>query len=227
MKNAWGEIQFYGPKLSTYEEGVLMAILALLDTTEQHNGTGAYTYKGPFYPLLRLLKGSKPNKSEYKRVYRALKPLSVSGFNLVLFRDNKVYTERLSNILTYAEWNNETRELTITLNPYFHAIYVNGNFTLIDIEQRMRLKSPVAKALHRFILSHRDNVWQGHFLTLAASLNLHLEQPAFHIRQVLKEAMNQLIGASILSGESRFISRDIVKLHRTHTAKDRKRMMKR
>ena len=31
MKSAWGEIQFCGPKLSTYEEDVLMAILALLN----------------------------------------------------------------------------------------------------------------------------------------------------------------------------------------------------
>ena len=226
MKSAWGEIQFYGPKLSTYEEDVLMAILALLDMTGRREGTGAYTYKGSFYPLLKLLKGPKPSKSEYRRVYRALKLLSVSGFNLVIFRDNKAHTERLSNIVTYAEWNHETRELTITLNPYFHAIYVNRNFTLIDIEQRMRLTSPVAKALHRFILSHRNNVWQGHFLTLAASLNLNLEQPPFHIRESLRDAMAQLIKEGILSGESRFVSRDIIRIDRTAVAKERKRMVK-
>ncbi len=226
MKSAWGEIQFYGPKLSTYEEDVLMAILALLDTTGRRDGTGVYTYKRSFYPLLKLLKGPKPNRSEYKRVYRALKLLSVSGFNLVMFRDNKTHTERLSNILTYAEWNHETKELTITLNPYFHAIYVNGNFTLIDMEQRMRLKSPVAKALHRFILSHRDNSWQGHFLTLAASLNLNLEQPPFHIRESLRDALAQLIKEGILSRESRFVSRDIIRLDRTAAAKERKRMVK-
>ena len=35
MKSAWGEIQFCGPKLSTYEEDVLMAILALLNKNKE------------------------------------------------------------------------------------------------------------------------------------------------------------------------------------------------
>jgi hypothetical protein len=131
MKSAWGEIQFYGPKLSTYEEDVLMAILALFNNAGKRSetttdGQGTYTYTGPFYPLLKLIKGPKPNKTEYKRVYRALKLLNVSGFNLIIFRDNKIQKEQLSNILTYAEWNHETKELKITLNPYFYEIYLNS-----------------------------------------------------------------------------------------------------
>lgn len=231
MKSAWGEIQFYGPKLSTYEEDVLMATLALLNNTDKRSetttdGQSAYTYKGPFYPLLRLIKGPKPNKTEYKRVYRALKLLNVSGFNLVIFRNNKTQKEQLSNILTYAEWDHETKELKITLNPYFYEIYMKGNFTLIEIKQRMCLTSPIAKALHRFVLSHRDNAWQGHFLTLGASLNLNLEQAPFHIRQSLKDAIRQLVKESILSKESKFISQDIIKLNRKPEATERKKALK-
>ena len=231
MKSAWGEIQFCGPKLSTYEEDVLMAILALLNNKNKRSETTAdgkdtYTYKGPFYPLLRLIKGPKPNKLEYKRVHRALKLLNVSGFNLIIFRDNKIQKEYLSNILTYAEWNHETKELKITLNPYFYEIYMKGNFTLIEIEQRMRLKSPISKALHRFVLSHRDNTWQGHFLTLGASLNLNLEQAHFHIRQGIKEAIRQLIKEAILTKESKFISQDIIKLVRKSESAERKKALK-
>ena len=231
MKSAWGKIQFYGPKLSTYEEDVLMAILALLNNTKKRSdstieGQDTYTYKGPFYPLLKLIKGPKPNNTEYKRVYRALKLLNVSGFNLVIFRDNKIQKEQLSNILTYAEWNHETKELKITLNPYFYEIYMKGNFTLIEIEQRMRLTSPIAKALHRFILSHRDNTWQGHFLTLAATLNLNVEQPAFEIRRLIKLSINQLIKENILSKRSKFISQDIIRLERKPEATERKKSLK-
>jgi len=231
MKSAWGEIQFYGPKLSTYEEDVLMAILALLNNANKRSETAAdgkstYTYNGPFYPLLKLIKGNKPNKIEYKRVHRALKLLNVSGFNLILLRDNKIQKEQLSNILTYAEWDHENKELKITINPYFYEIYMKGNFTLIEIEQRMRLKSPIAKALHRFILSHRDNTWQGHFITLSASLNLNLEQTHFHIRRDLKEAVRQLIKESILSKESKFISQDIIKLVRKIETTERKKALK-
>lgn len=231
MKSAWGEIQFYGPKLSTYEEDVLMAILALLNNTDKRSetttdGQSTYTYTGPFYPLLKLIKGSKPNKTEYKRVYQALKLLNVSGFNLVIFRNNKIQKEQLSNILTYAEWDHENKELKITLNPYFYEIYMKGNFTLIEIEQRMRLTSPIAKALHRFILSHRNNTWQGHFLTLAATLNLNVKQPAFEIRRLIKLAINQLIKENILSKQSKFILQDIIKLERKPEATERKKILK-
>jgi hypothetical protein len=149
----------------------------------------------------------------------------VSGFNLVIFRNNKTQKEQLSNILTYAEWDHETKELKITLNPYFYEIYMKGNFTLIEIKQRMCLTSPIAKALHRFVLSHRDNAWQGHFLTLGASLNLNLEQAPFHIRQSLKDAIIQLVKESILSRESKFISQDIIKLNRKPEATERKKVL--
>jgi hypothetical protein len=231
MKNAWGEIQFSGPKLSTYEEDVLMAILALLNNADKRDetiidGQGTYTYKGSFYPLIKLVKGPKPNKTEYKRVYRALKLLNVSGFNLILFKDNKILKEQLSNILTYAEWDHKTKELKITLNPYFYEIFLRGNFTLIELEQRRRLTSPIAKSLHRFVLSHRDSTWQGHFLTLAATLNLDVEQSAFQIRRLIKRSINQLVKEGILVKESRFISQDIVKLERSPGAIERKKALK-
>jgi hypothetical protein len=230
MKSSWGEIQFYGPKLSTYEEDVFMAILALFNDiykkTETTNNQTTYTYKGPFYPLLKLVKGPKPSKTEYGRVYRALKLLNVSGFNLVICKDNKVQKEQLLNILSYAEWDHNTKELKIILNPYFYETYIKGNFTLIEIEQRMRLTSPIAKAIHRFILSHRDNTWQGHFLTLAAALNLNIEQPAFEIRRLIKLSIGQLIKENILTNKSKFIYQDIVKLDRNPEVVERKKSLK-
>ena len=231
MKNAWGEIQFSGPRLSTYEEDVLMALLALLNNADKRTettieGQGTYTYKGPFYPLLKLIKGPKPNKTEYRRVYEALRLLATSGFNLVVFKDGKIKKERLSNILTYAEWDHETKELKITLNPYFYEIYMKGNFTLIEIEQRRRLTSPIAKALHRFVLSHRDNTWQGHFLTLAATLNLNIEQATKEIRRLIKLAMAQLIKENILTKQSKFVSQDVVRLDRQIGVTERKKALK-
>jgi hypothetical protein len=39
MENAWGKIKFSGPKLSIYEEDVLMAILALLNNINNRGET--------------------------------------------------------------------------------------------------------------------------------------------------------------------------------------------
>ena len=228
MENAWGKIRFSGPKLSIYEEDVLMAILALLNNINnrgetQIEGRATYTYKGPFYPLLKLIKGLKPNQTEYKRVYDTLRLLSTSGFDLELKKEDKV---NFTNILSCAEWDRKNKELKITLNPYFYEIYMKGNFTLIEIEQRMRLKSPIAKALHRFILSHRDNTWHGHFLTLAATLNLDVKQAGYQIRRLLRRSIGELKDKGILTDNSKFVSQDIIKLERRPEATERKKALK-
>jgi hypothetical protein len=229
--NSWGKIFFTGPKLSTYEEDVLMAILALLNDSHIRSettigGRVSYSYEGTYYPLLKLIDGPHPNQKAYNRVYDALGLLSTSSLNLQIIKHGELKTEELVNILTYAKRDHETKQLKIVVNPYFYEIYMAGNFTLIEIEQRLRLSSPVAKALHRFVMSHRDNTWHGHFETLADSLNIDKDQPKKQKRRLIKSAINQLKEENILTGKSTFISLDVVRLERTHEAIKRKKALK-
>ena len=73
--NSWGEIKYTGPKLSTYEEDVLLAVLALLDGkknrhVEQVKGKSTYSYRGPLLPVLRLMgyTGKSYGRTDYTRV---------------------------------------------------------------------------------------------------------------------------------------------------------------
>lgn len=232
----WGEIKYTGPKLSTYEEDVLMVLLAVLDGESQHrqiehiveieNGKvterKSYTYKGPAWPLLRLLGYKKPGKDAYKRLISALELMGVAGVKLCISdgktKGGKKRSPRITQLATMLaciRWDDKKKELTATVNPFFYETYMAGRLTLMDVAKRIGLRGNIAKSLYRFIQSHRQNpVFAGHFLTLADALNMDREQPAKEIRRALKTAINELIRQGILMKKSGFVDTDIIKLNR-------------
>lgn len=238
--SSWGEILYAGPKLTTYEEDVLSAVLAILDMiehrkkTEDKEGQTTYTYKGPFLPILKLVspKTQKFGKTNYKRVYEALELMEHSSIKL---RINKrkakgkqtVSSREAMNLISHVKWDDKKQELSVTINPFFYESFARGSITLLDVLQRSELRSPIAKSLYRFMMSHKGNVWEGHFLTLAAALNLDLEQPQKEIKRYITRAIKTLISHKLLeisSGIAR--NSDVVKLTRTQFAKQRRQQLK-
>lgn len=213
-KSAWGQITYTGPKLSIYEEDALMAVLAAIDALHDKQG---YTYKGPGLPLLKLIGYEKPNKDEYKRLYDSLKRMLGAVFEI----DIKSIKRKAENVLSTVEVNNKTKDFVVTVNPYFYEMYLAGNVTLIDVIQRRKLKKATAKALYRFMQSHRDKTWQGHFLTLAAALNIETDKLPKHIKEQIKGAIAELKKYGMLHKSSGFTrgSADVVKLVRAAAAK--------
>ncbi len=234
--NSWGEITYSGPKLSTYEEDVLLAVLALIDSIKNHHndqidGKSTYTYKGPLLPVLRLLgyKGNSYGGENYKHVVSSLKLMMSSVIDMRIYgrtTRGKRKTEHINitNLLSLVDWNDKQKILSVTSNPYFFENYIAGSVTLIDVIERAKLKSPIAKSLMRFMQSHRAEKWgPAHYVTLAKTLNMDVDQPATKIRQLLKAAIQELIDQGWLSAGG-FVSRDQVQL--TRTANDRKLLVK-
>ena len=210
--NSWGKITYTGPKLSTYEEDVLMAILALLDEAKNREeieveGKTTYTYTGPIRPILRLMGYKTFGSSSYNRAIESMKLLHGA---VVDFRKKGV-RRKINNILIDCDIDEKSKQLTVTVNPYFHEMYMAGSITLLDVIRRARLKSPIAKSLDRFIQSHRDKSWRGHIITLAVALNLDLEQPMKQTRRQIKDSINILINNGILEPSST-VKNDIVTL---------------
>lgn len=224
----WGEIRYTGPQLSIYEEDALMTLMAVLDDVSQYRemseieGRKTYTYKGPVLPLLRLLGYARPGKDAYKRLIAALKllmsavvELSLSAGKTKSGRKRVPRYIHLSNMLSGVGWNEETKVLTATINPFFYETYIAGRVTLIDVAKRMSLKGINTKALYRFVQSQRQNpIFVGHFLTLADALNMDREQPAKEIRRALKTAISELVRHGVLMKKSGFVDTDIIKLNR-------------
>jgi hypothetical protein len=233
--SSWGQILFTGPKLSTYEEDVLNAVLAILNEVSfrrktEHEGKQTYTYQGPLLPILRLINPNvkKFANNHYKRAISALELMAVSAIKLVVYKrlkggKPKVASWEIMNLLSYAKWDEDKKELTVTVNPFFYENFARKSVTLLDVIQRAELRSPIAKSLHRFVMSHKGNVWEGHFLTLAQTLNLNMEQPNKKTKQQIKQAVKKLVDQKLLEADSGIArNSDVVKLVRTQSAKQRR-----
>jgi len=198
---AWGEVTYTGPKLSTFEEDVLLAVLALLKIVEpaEDDGEQSWTYKGALRPILTTMGYNRTGSDNYRRVKDALRLLAVAGVEIQTKRGKWMMT----TMLTWAGGDDKNRELSVTVNPYFAEMYAAGAVNLLDLAKRAELSRPISKALHRFATSHRND-WRGHFLTLAAAINLDLGAPPKELRRQIKQAMTELRKVGVLSKKSRF-----------------------
>lgn len=227
----WGEIKYTGPKLSTYEEDVLMSLLAVLNDVSSNRQLSeieerkTYTYKGPALPLLKLLGQDRPGKTNYNRLIASLKRLTVAGVELSISagktksgKKREPRITQMSAMLAGVHWDDEKKELTATINPFFYETYIAGRVTPIDIKKRMSLKGLISKALYRFMQSQKDETFTCHFLTLADALNMDREQPAKKVRQLIKTAISELTRQGILTKKSGFVDTEIIKLTRAKEA---------
>lgn len=207
--NAWGEVTYTGPKLSTFEEDVLLAVLALLKSVDpkETDGRPAWTYAGPLRPILVALGHKTTGKRNYERVKSAIELLTGAVVKLQTKRGRWA----ISSIMAGADGNDTDATVAVTVNAYFAEMYAAGAVNMLDLAKRAELSRPVSKALHRFATSHRDT-WRGHFLTLAAAINLDLERPHFELRRQIKQAMTELRKVGVLSQKSKFSAADVVTL---------------
>ena len=215
VTNPWGSLVYDGPALSTYDEDVLLATLALMDAGEGHPTDERYAYRGPLMPVLRLMgyKAGGIGSNDYQRVKKSLKRMGNASITLEYANGSWEITPFLSKAI----WDEDAKELHVICNPYFYEQYIAGAITLLDVTERARLKKPTSKALYRFIMSHKGNTWQGHMLTLARAINLATGIPKYKIRDNIKRGMAELIEANVLSSQSQFIAKDTVKLERNPT----------
>lgn len=220
--NAWGTIYYTGVKLSTYEEDILYAILALFNSAEnkdvvEHDGLKTYRYRGPLRPILRQIGYSKTGKNNYQRVLDALALMQATSIKMELnartTRGNKKIKKTSGmNMIAFYDWDRENEELIVIISPYYYEYYLAGSCTLIDMNIRNKI-TPISKCLHRFIMSHQANLWHGNMFTLARALNLNLDLPPSELRKRLRSAIAELIKVGVLSSDS-LLDGDIVVLSR-------------
>lgn len=227
-KGGFGELTYTGPRLSTYEEDVFIAILSLINEAANRDAAEPgrerfITYKGNKSKILTRA-GFKSGKggSGYKFLQSALEYLHAAVV-IIKTRDGK---KDIANLLTHTQISKDT--FKITLNEYFYETFISGgNFlALIDVDKRNQL-TPTGKALYRFVSAQSDHVqekycFKGHFITLAEIMNLNPELPLRKKRATVKEAIAALVKNNILTKESRLFSNDQVVLYKhPETAKRR------
>jgi len=210
--HSWGEVVYSGPKLSVFDEDMLMFLLAAINGAnekfvDQIDGVRTYTYRGSLHKIL-LFKGvEKPSKRDYVEALNSFKLMANARFDLTTHTvgpGGKKTPKKtvFKNLIVGGEIDHETKEFCCTVNPFFYETYAAGQVTWLDVVMRARLKSPIAKALFRFVQSHREDRWQGPLMTLSASLNLDLSLPANKLRARIREAIKDLVEYDILLSNS-------------------------
>lgn len=196
-------------------------------------------YKGHLLPLLRLLyKTGTPSARQYASVMKALYLLQEAIVELFVSRGKTKSGKKRPPLHLRVQlvggvyYDPEKQEVAAAINPFFYTTYIQGRFTLLSLQTRRKLKGSIAKALYRFVMSQKDT-FRGHFLTLAAAVNLslpqksqqqeasssvvasaHQQQPSYQIRRQLKTAIAELVKAGVLTEKSHLGKGDIVALHR-------------
>lgn len=198
----WGQLEFKGKQLAIREESLLLAIMALIDAgrdkeTEDVNGQAANAYSGPIRPILQLM-GLSDGANNYKRLMESLDLLQGCQFKLTTKRG--IFA--VGSPVSYYSHEKGSGRVRVVLSPYFLEMFTAGRVGLLDVLRRASLKGEIAKALFRFLESHRTKSWEGHMLTLAGALNLDRNQEPFRLREQIKRAIAPLVKAGVLARKS-------------------------
>lgn len=228
----WGAVTFTGPRLTVYDEDVLVAILALLydknnsplfnlvKDTETEEQT--LTYKGPAAKILRGMGYARPSGSDYERLFKTLDRFTVSALRLEVSTGTAIQgasraprISTMASIISRSSIDEATKNVIITINPFFYKTFLEGTVTMLNAGTRIKLRSPIAKVLYRFVMSQkREIAYSGSFQPLAEALNMDMTQPAFKTRQNLRKAIATLIEKNILSPRSGFTSPEMIFLEK-------------
>ena len=201
-KSSWGELRYTGPKLDTFVEDVFLAVLALVDDPTERaraeaEGRSSMTWSGTVGQILALM-GLTDGAANYARVRRAFKLMRSTTFEITL-KSGRVEG---CGLLGGYGFDLKTKRATVTIDPVFHEMYSRGSVTRLDVERRSKLSGSVAKCVYRFAMSHRKDRWEGHWMTLARSVNLPLDKPDKELRRMLRTAIKAMVKAGVLTKAS-------------------------
>lgn len=190
IENNWGRITISGPKLSIYDESILLALLVL---ARKHKADDFRTTLSELCEIMGISRG----KSQYNAIAAALKRLTKVTLDTELFKADSSRKEVsrwiIGHIVDEADMETEAGKIRVRISPSFLTIYAANLATGLDVEKRARLKGDTARALYRFLKTHTFNgPAPFHLLTLAHAVNLNTDQPLFEVRKQLRTALSEL-----------------------------------
>lgn len=186
FNNAWGTMEIQGERLSIFDESILLAILRISSIKK------AYTFSVTINEILTTM-GTTAGKDTYNAVWAAIDRLIGTKINLVI-ATKKEKKKRLSNTILVGGVDNEKHHITITINPYFVEMYLDGFITSIDLDFRSSLKGDITKAMYRFYEGQSVN-YEIHIDKLCAVINLNIDNtlPKSELRKRIKKSLTELI----------------------------------
>jgi len=140
------EMRFTGEQLNQDDHDLLMQLIFM----GRHKPFGEYTTV-PAYAVLKAL-GRKTGGSHYRQLRADITRLMAC---VVSVRDTKNKVEYLGHVIEEAAQDETSRHWVFKFNPKLRPLYDTNNYTLIDWEQRKKLRGKdLARWLQLYIASH-------------------------------------------------------------------------
>lgn len=189
IENRWGRISISGPRLSIGDESVLLALLVLVKRYKTDK------FKTSCAELCEIM-GISRGKNQYAAISASLDRLTSAAINTALFKagsEKKEVSRWIKGtIISNVDFETDTGKIEVSLNPYFLGLYAANLTTSLDVVERSKLKGDTAKALYRFIQTHKPGAVPFGLLTLCLGINLNVDQPKSEIRRQVRAAIAEL-----------------------------------
>ena len=190
INNSWGTISISGQKLSIQDESVLLAILFLVKKHKTEKISTDYSAICNIMGISRGLNSYKSIEEGLLRLVKAVVETKLYGTDDLRKKD--VVQIISGSILSNVNLKPKSTKVDVTVNPYFLALYGVNMTTSIDLDKRSNLKGDVAKALYRFLETHKGGGVPYGISTLILAINLNAEQPLTELRRIIKKSLAEL-----------------------------------
>jgi hypothetical protein len=195
--NKWGTITITGPKLSITDEGVLLAVIFLAKKYRCER------FKSTYSEMCEII-GTSRGKNPYDLIRAALDRLASSIVAAKVFDKKDLEKKEVEfsvsgAIISSVFQKPKLTEFEVVLNPYFLALYGSNMTTGIDLEKRSKMKGDIAKALYRFLESHKGGGVPFGLLTLCHAINMNTEQPVAELRKLIRKALEELKKSKVIN----------------------------
>lgn len=193
------EIRFSGKQLDEAQADVWMQ--AMSEAQRQPLGTPVVINRADFLRAIGRTKGGE----NYKWLHRTMQDLAFAMLVIEVTKaDGKpklsIGKTRALHLIAGFDYDEDSEEYTLTIDPRWHAMYGNREFALVDWEKRLEFgrNQDMAKSLQRLISTSSDVVQRFSLEYLKGRAQSAGRMRDF--RDALEKAMRELERLGIIAG---------------------------
>lgn len=240
----WGQVYLSGPQMTTQDEDVLLALIAVMREHPEHIRTNirtnehgfpygedeecakdfyenlpkTITYYGPIWPIAQKLGYKKPGKNEYKRIIKTLALLQSFVAKEFDISDGKKGFRRvkLTHIVECTTWDENDKKLFVVMTPLFYKAMIADKSVKVSMLD-LQTRFALSGEIAKALhrfMSSHSGALTCHFSKVAEAINMNTKQPKYEQRRKLKDAVDELIKHGFLAKGSGFVDTDTLALIR-------------
>lgn len=192
------EIRFSGKQLDEAQADVWMQ--AMKEAQRQPLGTPVVINRTDFLRAIGRTKGGE----NYKWLHRTMQDLAFAMLTIEVTKDDgkpklSIGKTRALHLIAGFDYDEASEEYTLTIDPRWHAMYGNREYSLIDWDKRMQIgrNQDMAKTLQRLVATSSNPVQRYALDWLKAKMEY--ASPMRKFREAITAACKELERLEIIT----------------------------